>query len=247
MVKMVLAKCVAFHICSSASIFSFFGSLSFNLKLLPALWAVNFSTMGDPPKVCMNFLASWRVACRGLSLSVVLTLVWFLSRGLISRNSFWTISSFLAAGAALFLFLGSLGVISGCYSVPSISFFSGVEIDICTTESDAVACSGDLLAAGAFLFFSFSRLISGCCAVPSSSFLFKTDVCTAESDTGVCSGDLVWGVGDLADSTLPDDSVLCGSCCTLGDGELREGDGVAVRVGVLYITLRAGDGEEQVL
>ena len=190
----------------------------------------------------MNFLASWSVAVRGLSWSV-------LSLGLISRNSFRIPSSFLAAGATLFLFLGSLGVIlgviSGCCSSPSISFLSGVEMDICITESEAVACSGDLLAAGAVLFFSFSGLISGCCAVPSSSFLFGTDVCTAESDTGVCSGDLVWGVGDLADSTLPDDSVLCGSCCTLGDGELREGDGVGV--GVLHITLRSGEGEEQVL
>ena len=238
----------------------------------------------------MNFLASWSVAGRGLSLLVVLTLVWFLSRGLISRNSFRTISSFLAAGAALFLFLGSLGVISGCCSFPSISFLSGVEIDICITESEAVACSGNLLAAGAFLFFSFSGLISGCCAVPSISFLFGTDVCTAcsgdllaagavlffsfsglisgccsapsssvlfgtavctaESDTGVGSGDLVWGVGDLADSTLPDDSVLCGSWRVLDDGELHEDDGVGVGGpgrGVLHITFRSGEGDEQVL
>ena len=125
----------------------------------------------------------------------------------------------------------------GCCAVPSISFFFGT--------GGCTACCGDLLAAGAAFFFSFSGLISGCCSAPSSSVLFGTAVCTAESDTGVGSGDLVWGVGDLADSTLPDDSVLCGSCCTLGDGELREGDGVGV--GVLHITLRSGDGEEQVL
>ena len=143
-----------------------------------------------------------------------------------------------------FFFLGCRGG-----SLPFPGFLGG-DLWLLFCSLYILACSGDLLAAGAVLFFSFSGLISGCCSAPSSSFLFGTDVCTAESDTGVCSGDLVWGVGDLADSTLPDDSVLCGSCCTLGDGELREGDGVGVGGpgrGVLHISFRSGEGDEQVL
>mgnify|MGYP007025704821 CR=1 FL=1 len=77
--------------------------------------------------------------------------------------------------------------------------------------------------------------------------LWCLDVCTLESDVDARSGGLVGGLGDLADSTFPDDNVLSGSCCTLGDGELGEGDDVVVRVGVLDLTLRAGDGAEQVL